>query len=102
MTWLQPLHDRLLIKLAPLPEKTKGGLVLPESAQERQRQGTVIHTGNGKPLDNGITRSMSVYSGQEVLFPKFVGEEVTVDGETLVVIREEDVIGVIHSPPAAT
>ncbi len=93
---IRPLHDRVIVKRFEEETTTAGGIVLPGSAAEKPSQGKVLAVGNGKPLDNGTTRALEVKVGDTVLFGKYSGNEVKVDGEDLIVLREEDILGIIE------
>jgi chaperonin GroES len=92
---IRPLHDRVVVKRVAEETVTAGGIVLPGSAAEKPSQGEVIAVGGGKPLDNGQTRPMELKVGDKVLFGKYSGSEVKIDGEELVVMREDDIMGVL-------
>lgn len=92
---LRPLHDRVIVKRQEEETKTAGGIVLPGSAAEKPSQGEVIAVGNGKKLDNGEVRGLDVKVGDKVLFGKFSGSEVKVDGEEYIIMREEEIFAVI-------
>ena len=92
---IRPLHDRVIVKRVEEETKTAGGIVLPGSAAEKPSQGVIMAVGAGKPLDNGTTRALEVKVGDKVLFGKYAGNEVKVDGEDLIVMREEDIMGVL-------
>jgi len=92
---LHPLHDRIVVKRVEEERITAGGIVLPGAAAEKPSQGTVIAVGTGKHFDNGTTRELEVNVGDKVMFGKFAGSEVKVDGEDVLVMREEDIIGII-------
>ncbi|GAB4265303.1 MAG: co-chaperone GroES [Methylomicrobium sp.] len=92
---IRPLHDRVIIKRVEEETKTAGGIVLPGSAAEKPSQGEVVAVGSGKALDNGQVRALEVKVGDKVLFGKYSGSEVKVDGEELVVMREEDIMAVL-------
>lgn len=92
---IRPLHDRVIVKRVEEETTTAGGIVLPGSAAEKPSQGKVLAVGNGKPLDNGQVRPMDVKVGDKVLFGKYAGNEVKVDGEELIVMREEDIMAVL-------
>ena len=92
---IKPLDDRVLVKQSAAEEKTAGGIVLPDSAQEKPQRGKVIATGAGKLLDSGERGSMSVKKGDEVFYGKYAGSEVEVDGETYVILRESDILAII-------
>ncbi|MCU0835372.1 MAG: co-chaperone GroES [Chromatiaceae bacterium] len=93
---LRPLHDRVVVRRMAEERTTAGGIVIPDSAAEKPIQGEVIAVGNGKILDNGEVRPMSVQVGDRVLFGKYSGTEVKLDGEELLVMREEDIMGVVE------
>ena len=93
---IRPLHDRVIIKREEEERTTAGGIVIPDSATEKPIRGKVIAVGNGKILDNGEVRKLDVKKGDKVLFGKYSGTEVKVDGDELVVMREEDIMAVIE------
>ncbi len=92
---IRPLHDRVIVKRVDEETTTPGGILLPGSAAEKPSQGVILAVGNGKPLDNGTVRALEVKVGDKVLFGKYSGNEVKVDGEELIVMREEDIMGVL-------
>ncbi|NOT11409.1 MAG: co-chaperone GroES [Methylococcaceae bacterium] len=92
---IRPLHDRVIVKRVEEETTTPGGIVLPGSAAEKPSQGVILAVGTGKPLDNGSVRALEVKVGDKVLFGKYSGNEVKVDGEDLIVMREEDIMGVL-------
>ena len=91
---IQPLEDRVVIQQIEAEEKTSGGIVLPDPAKEKPQRGRVIAKGPGKLLDSGERAPIGVVEGDEVLFGKYSGTEVKVDGEDLVLLREDDVLAV--------
>ena len=93
---IRPLHDRVIVKRLEEERKSPGGIVLPDSATEKPVRGTVLSVGKGKILENGDVRPLDVKNGDTVLFGKYSGTEVKVDGEELLVMREEDIMGVIE------
>ncbi len=93
---IRPLHDRVVIRRTEEEHTTPGGIVLPDTATEKPIQGEVIAVGNGRILDNGEVRPLDVKVGAKVLFGKYAGTEVKLDGEELLVMREEDIMGVIE------
>lgn len=93
---IRPLHDRVIVKRVEEERTSAGGIVLPDSATEKPSQGEVLAVGNGKLLDNGETRPLDVKVGDKVLFGKYAGNEVKVEGEELIVMREEDIMGVLE------
>jgi chaperonin GroES len=92
---IRPLHDRVVIRRTEEERKSPGGIVIPDNAQEKPIQGEVIAVGHGKPLDNGQVRPMDVKVGDRVLFGKYSGSEVKIDGQELLVMREEDIMAVL-------
>ena len=92
---ITPLHDRVIVKRVEEETTTPGGIVLPGSAAEKPSQGKVLAVGSGKLLDNGTVRALEVKVGDKVLFGKYSGNEVKVDGEDLIVMREEDIMGIL-------
>ncbi|MCF8006319.1 MAG: co-chaperone GroES [Methylovulum sp.] len=92
---IRPLHDRVIVKRVEEETTTAGGIVLPGSAAEKPSQGIIMAVGNGKALDNGTVRALEVNVGDKVLFGKYSGNEVKVDGEELIVMREEDIMGIL-------
>lgn len=93
---LRPLHDRLIIKRMEEERMSAGGIVIPDSATEKPSRGEVIAAGNGKVGENGQAQPLDVKVGDKVLFGKYSGTEVKVDGEDLLVMREEDIMAVIE------
>ena len=92
---IRPLHDRVIVKRIEEEKKSAGGIVIPDTAAEKPSQGEVVYAGPGKTDDNGKMVSMGVKVGDRVLFGKYSGTEVKVDGEELLVMREEDLMAVI-------
>jgi chaperonin GroES len=93
---IRPLHDRIIVKRMEEERMSAGGIVIPDSATEKPIKGEVIAVGNGKLLDNGETRALDVKKGDKVLFGKYSGTEVKVDGDELLVMKEDDVMAVIE------
>jgi chaperonin GroES len=93
---LRPLHDRVIVKRLEEEKLSAGGIVIPDSAAEKPIRGKVLSVGKGKILDNGETRKLDVKKGDTVLFGKYSGTEVKVDGEELLVMREDDIMAVIE------
>ncbi|WP_124948677.1 co-chaperone GroES [Sulfuriferula thiophila] len=93
---IRPLHDRIIVKRMEEERKTASGIVIPDSATEKPDQGEVIAVGNGKVGDDGKARPLDVKVGDRVLFGKYAGQTVKVDGEDLLVMREEDIMGVLE------
>jgi chaperonin GroES len=94
---IRPLHDRIIVKRLEEERTTAGGIVIPDSATEKPMRGEVLAVGLGKVLDNGEVRALQVKVGDKVLFGKYAGTEVKIDGDEIVVMREEDVMGVIEA-----
>jgi len=94
-TTIRPLHDRVIIQRLEEEKVTAGGIVIPDSAKEKPIRGKVVAIGNGKRLDNGEVRPLDVKVGDVVLFGKYAGTEVKVDDKELLVLREEDIMGVV-------
>jgi len=93
---VRPLHDRILVKRIEEEEKTKGGIIIPDTAKEKPQEGKVVAVGNGKVLDDGKVQALDVKKGNRVLFSKYAGTEVTIEGEEHLIIREDDVLGIIE------
>jgi chaperonin GroES len=91
-----PLHDRVIVKPAAAEEKTAGGIIIPDTAKEKPQEGNVLAVGPGKLQDDGTRRPVGVAVGNKVLFGKYAGTEITIDGEELLVLRESDLLGVIE------
>ncbi len=92
---IRPLGDRIVVKRTPEVEKTKGGIIIPDSAKEKPVEGLVVAVGNGKTLKDGKVRPVDVKAGQKILFGKYSGTEVKLDGDEHVILREDDVLAVI-------
>ncbi|MCX5910878.1 MAG: co-chaperone GroES [Deltaproteobacteria bacterium] len=93
---IRPLQDRLIVKRVEEEEKTKGGIIIPDSAKEKPMEGKVIAVGKGKLLEDGKIHPLDVKAGDRVLFGKYAGTEVKIDGEEHLIMREDDVLGVIE------
>ena len=91
----KPLHDRVLVRRTEGDEKTSGGLIIPDSAKEKPAEGEVVSCGDGARKDSGELIDMAVSTGDKVLFGKWSGTEVTVDGEELLIMKESDILGVL-------
>lgn len=94
---IRPLQDRILVKRVTEEEKTKGGIIIPDTAKEKPQEAEVIAVGNGKVLENGQTKALDVKVGDRILFSKYSGSEIKVEGEDYLIIREDDVLGVINA-----
>jgi chaperonin GroES len=97
----KPLHDRVLVRRVQSDEKTKGGLIIPDSAKEKPAEGEVISCGDGARKDSGELIAMSVKPGDRILFGKWSGTEVTIDGEELLIMKESDILGIMTDAKAA-
>jgi chaperonin GroES len=93
---IRPLHDRILVKRVKEEETTKGGIIIPDTAKEKPLEGKVVAVGSGKLLDDGTLRGLAVKEGDRILFGKYSGTEVKIDGEEMVIIREDDVLGIVE------
>ncbi len=91
----RPLHDRVLLRLIEQEEKTAGGIIIPDSAKEKPMEGEVVAVGTGHVNDNGDVRPLDVTEGDRVIFSKWAGTEVAVNGEELMVMKESDIIGIV-------
>ncbi|MEK7322757.1 MAG: co-chaperone GroES [Pseudomonadota bacterium] len=94
---VRPLHDRVIVRRLDEERKTAGGIVIPDSAAEKPVRGEIIAVGNGKILDNGDVRALDVKVGDKVLYGKYSGTEVKVDGQELLVMREDDIMAVLEA-----
>lgn len=93
----KPLHDRVLVKRVEGEDKTKGGLIIPDSAKEKPAEGEVVAVGEGARKDSGELIAPSVKAGDRILFGKWSGTEVTIDGEEMLIIKESDILGIIET-----
>ncbi|ACJ17555.1 10 kDa chaperonin GROES [Coxiella burnetii CbuK_Q154] len=93
---IRPLHDRVVVRRLEEERTSAGGIVIPDSAAEKPSRGEVISVGPGKPLDNGEVRSLDVKVGDQILFGKYAGTEVKLAGDEYIVMREDDIMGVIE------
>jgi chaperonin GroES len=93
---LQPLGDRVVVKASIREAVTKSGIVLPDTAKEKPQEGEVLAVGPGKVLDNGKRSALEVQVGQRVLFAKYAGSEVKIDGQEYLILRESDIVGIVE------
>ena len=93
---IKPLHDRVIVQRLDSEEKTKGGIIIPDSAKEKPLEGKVIAAGPGKKDDSGKSQPLDVKKGDKVLFGKYSGTEIKIDSEDMVILREEDILGIIE------
>jgi len=94
---IRPLQDRVIVKRVKEEDKTKGGLFIPDTAKEKPVEGVVIAVGNGKVLENGTSRKLDVKEGDRILFGKYSGTEVKIDGEEHLMMREDDILCIVQS-----
>jgi chaperonin GroES len=92
----RPLQDRILIKRIDKEEKTSGGIIIPDTAKEKPQEGEVVAAGNGKRLDDGKVAPMDVKKGDRVLFGKYSGSEIKIDGDEHLILREEEILGILE------
>jgi chaperonin GroES len=92
---VRPLHDRLIIRRIEEKETVKGGIIIPDSAKEKPQEGEVIAVGNGKLLDNGSKVPLDVKAGDKILFGKYSGTDIKIDGEEYLILREDEVLAVV-------
>ena len=100
-TKFTPLHDRILVRRVEEAETTRGGIILPDTAKEKPQEGEVVAAGKGKINEDGKVRALDVKEGDRILFGKYSGTEIKLDGEDLIIMREEEVLGIITGAPAA-
>lgn len=93
---VKPLQDRILVKRIEEEEKTKGGIIIPDAAKEKPQEGKVIAVGDGKVLDSGARAALTVKPGDKILFGKYSGTEIKVDGEEHLILREDDILAIIE------
>jgi len=94
---IRPLQDRIIVRRVEEEATTKGGIIIPDSAKEKPLEGTVLAVGNGKVLEDGTVRAVDVKVGDRILFTKYAGSEVKLAGEEHLIIREEDVLGIVEA-----
>jgi chaperonin GroES len=94
---VRPLQDRVIVKRTAQEEKTSGGIIIPDTAKEKPIEGQVIAVGNGKVLEDGKVRQLEVKAGDRVLFGRYSGAEIRIEGEEHLILREEEILGVIES-----
>jgi chaperonin GroES len=98
---IRPLYDRIVVKRIAERESLQNGIVIPDSAKEKPQQGEVMAVGTGKRLDDGTTAALDVGVGDRILFGKYTGDEIQMDGTEYIVMREDDVLGVLEPAPLA-
>ena len=99
-TKFTPLHDRILVRRVEEAETTRGGIIIPDSAKDKPQEGEIISVGRGKSNDEGKVRPLDVKEGDRILFGKYSGTEIKIDGEDFIIMREEEVLGVLEGAPA--
>lgn len=99
-TKFTPLHDRILVRRVEEEGTTRGGIIIPDSAKDKPQEGEVISAGKGKISEEGKVRPLDVKEGDRILFGKYSGTEIKLDGEDLIIMREEEVLGIISGAPA--
>jgi chaperonin GroES len=93
---VRPLYDRILIRRVAEEEKTKGGIIIPDTAKEKPSEGEVVAVGNGKVNEKGVVRPLEVKKGDRILFGKYSGNEIKIDGVEHIILREDEILGVIE------
>jgi chaperonin GroES len=93
---LRPLHDRVLVRRIDAEETMRGGIIIPDTAKEKPQQGEVIAAGNGKLLEDGKRAPLAVKGGDRILFTKYAGSEVKIEGEDYLIVREDEILGVVE------
>ena len=93
---VQPLHDRILVKRIDEEEKTKGGIIIPDTAKEKPQEGKVIAVGKGRVLEDGKVQELAVKKGDKILFSKYAGTEIKLEGDEHIIIREDDVLAILE------
>ncbi len=96
-TNVRPLHDRVIVRRLDEEEKSAGGIIIPDSAKEKPVEGEVIAVGKGKIQENGDVRPLDVKAGDKIIFSKYAGTEIKIDGDEVLMMREDDILGVIES-----
>ena len=93
---VRPLHDRVIVKRVEEEEKTKGGIIIPDSAKEKPQEGEVVAVGEGKVSEKGDRIALAVKAGDRILFSKYAGNEINIDGEEHLIMREDDIIAIVE------
>ena len=101
-TNIRPLHDRVIVRRIEEGEQVRGGIIIPDSAKEKPQEGEVVAAGEGKYKEDGTRQSLDVKKGDRVLFGKYSGSEIKLDGEELLIMREDEILGIIERAGAAT
>jgi chaperonin GroES len=98
---IRPLHDRIVVKRIEEQETVRGGIIIPDSAKEKPQEGEVMAVGNGKKNEDGKVLPLDVKAGDRILFGKYSGNEIKIDGEEYIIMREDEVLGVLDAAPKA-
>ena len=93
---IKPLHDRVIVKRIEEEEKTKGGIIIPDTAKEKPAEGKIVAVGDGKVLEDGTRQPLEVKAGDRVLFGKYAGTEIKIDGQEHLIMREDDIIAIVE------
>ncbi len=93
---LRPLHDRVLIRRVEAEESVRGGIIIPDTAKEKPQQGEVVAVGNGKLLDSGERASVDLKAGDRILFGKYSGSDIKIEGQEYLILREDEILGVLE------
>ena len=93
---VQPLHDRILVKRIDEEQKTKGGIIIPDTAKEKPQEGKVVAVGKGRVLEDGKVQELAVRKGDKILFSKYAGTEIKLEGDEHIIIREDDVLAILE------
>ena len=101
MAKFAPLHDRILVRRVEEASTTRGGIIIPDSAKDKPQEGEVISTGKGRTNDEGKTFPLAVKEGDRILFGKYSGNDIKLDGEEYMIMREDEILGILDSKPAA-
>ena len=98
---IRPLYDRIVVKRIEQQEQMQGGLYIPDSAKEKPQEGEVVAVGKGKRLEDGTRRALDVKAGDRILFSKYAGTDITVEGQEVLIMREDEVLGILDAAPVA-
>ncbi|HLA10418.1 MAG TPA: co-chaperone GroES [Pyrinomonadaceae bacterium] len=101
-TNIRPLHDRVIVRRVEEGEQVRGGIIIPDSAKEKPQEGQVVAAGEGKYKEDGTRQTLDVKAGDRVLFGKYSGSEIKIDGEELLIMREDEILGIIERAGAAS
>ena len=93
---IRPLHDRIIVQRIEEEQKTKGGIIIPDAAKEKPQEGKVLSVGKGKQLEDGKVVPLDVKAGDRILFSKYAGNDIKIEGEDYIIMREDDVLGILE------